>query len=161
KGKETVNKEEDEQDNAQEETGPLPKPDKPMVTSLPGPWNGDPGLMTDLLRQAIQTAGQDDPRWRMADIDTRPAIPDEENGAILVQAAAKRLPRDKPGPLPRLSGLSPHLPVPADKLSGFRTQVQRAAPALRLARRAANYPRGRFPLDIKPDGLQTELPHVQ
>jgi hypothetical protein len=158
KGKSTAEKTEDEQDNGQEETGPLPKPDRPMVTTLPGPWGGDPGLMLGELAQAVQAAGQEDPRWRMADIDTRPLIPDEENGAILAQAAAKRLNGARVETLPQLKGLAPQQPVPG--LDAVRSQLKKLAPALRLARRAADYPRGRFALQIQADGLQTPLPHV-
>ncbi len=129
------------------------------------------------LKRVLAETDRLDPHWRFDDIQAaRALIPDEENGALTVIAVKAKGPGRWPeweiGPGNRaddaasdLDAVLRHLKpneelTPADR-SAMREEMERAAPALQLARRLADQPRGRFPIVYSRNYVSTMLPNIQ
>jgi len=108
--------------------------------------------------------------WRMEDIEAqRKDIKDEDNAALVVQAAKVKLPR--PWPLPRpgvvagqpvdvdsdVNSLPPEVQLDEALLRDLRTNLQVAGPALTEARKLYTMRDGRFPLQWSKDIVSTTI----
>jgi hypothetical protein len=129
------------------------------------------------LRRAIAEADRLDPHWRLNDVlEERPAIPDEENGALVSIAAKKQIPGRWPfwdyppagaeaeaegSLLFTLQHLKPNEALTPTERAEMRPEIERAARAIQEARKLVDYPRGRFPIAYSKDFISTLLPNVQ
>jgi hypothetical protein len=117
------------------------------------------------LREAVARLDREEPGWRLADIEAvREVIPEEENSARAVAAAAVLMPRGR-SPY-ELSGTLGQVP-PERRLA--RAQYGRlckvldeANQALAEARRLADLPRGRYPFSYRGGAtVPAVLPHQE
>ncbi len=122
---------------------------------------GGIGLMFYLAEhqwhEAVAEADRLDPGWRFEELESRrDVIPDVENAARRVLAAAAALPASWPPVTPGvrpLNALAPTEPLTAD-LVGLLTAVRAGAPAgLDEARKLKDLPRGRFPIALDPTSV--------
>jgi hypothetical protein len=121
----------------------------------------------DQLAILLAETEASDPRWRWEQIEEdRPAIPDDQNSWVVIE-------RIGPAPsiailhsnMPRPEGLllepsAPNrlLPLPAEgELVLLPPQQARRR---QLAVTLKDFPRGRFPLQLRPDVVSTLVPHV-
>jgi hypothetical protein len=123
------------------------------------------------LQEAIAETDRLDPGWRFDDLEAaRAPVPDAENGAVLVLAAAKQMPHPWLAPPPSgdpggLEGRLAELPLPqrpgeADATE-LRAALTKVAAAVATARGLADWPRGRYTLVWAKDLVGTLMPHVQ
>ncbi len=110
--------------------------------------------------------------WRLEELQRRRAtVPDEENAARVVSAVAEALPRrfvqgfyaqsergaarsggDYGGAAKSLQTLGPRDKLTLDQAEFLRAALQKSARALAVARRLADYDRGRFQIEHSPSG---------
>jgi ABC-type transport system involved in multi-copper enzyme maturation permease subunit len=134
-------------------------------------WGGSSGRY---LRQAIAEADELDPGWRLEDLEAKRAtVADAGNGALQVEAipderTSWRHPRWYPGKQwpsqelgEALNDLAPEVRLNDVQRRLLTENLEDVEPALVEARRLADYPRGRYPIEYKKDGVSTLLPHVQ
>jgi hypothetical protein len=130
------------------------------------------------LAAAVAAADRDDPAWRLDDLMARrDPVPDGENSALVVAEALAQLPADWPtGPPP------PGMPGPPNEVmdaldvlgktpdnvrlddataATLRGELEAHAEAVALARRVANYPRGRHEIKLGPALIDTPLGETQ
>jgi hypothetical protein len=134
------------------------------------------------LQEAFDRADRLDPGWSLMELDAqRRHLPDEENGADLITAAQRWLPRDWPSwenvivpsgvPTEKQRHLlalgdtfhqqpSPVRLTPA-QVAALREELDRAAKALAEARKLVGTPWGRHPVTYTPDWIGTLYPTVQ
>jgi hypothetical protein len=105
----------------------------------------------------------------MAELEAkRAAVPDEENGALQVLAAAPWVPRT----WPKLSStnlkldefiltLPPRNALDKEQVRALRTELGKASQALVPARRLAAYSRGKYTIAWSNDAVGTLMTHVQ
>src|SRR5262245_36578530 len=141
-----------------------------LLMLLPG-WMVYQRFADEWAAQKAQAeADRLDPGWRFEDLEgARSDVPDEENGALVVLAAHKLLPKNwLPLPTPSTPGLdeaiadlSPELQLNDQQIQDLRAALGLAAPALTPARGLAKLPRGRYTVAWAPDGFGTLMPHIQ
>jgi hypothetical protein len=123
------------------------------------------------LREAIAESDRLDPGWRFADIEAaRAVVPDAENSAPIVLAAAALMPKNwraglelagAPPLEERLAELPPpQFPDEAD-LFEMRAALAKVAAALDKARGLADRPRGRYVVAWSDDVIGTLVSHVE
>lgn len=123
------------------------------------------------LREAIAEADRLDPGWRFAEIEVaRAIVPDAENSAPIVLAAAALMPKNwragleiagAPPLEERLAELPPlQFPDEAD-LFEMRAALTKVAAALEKARGLADRPRGRYVVAWSDDVIGTLVAHVE
>jgi type II secretory pathway pseudopilin PulG len=125
------------------------------------------------LQALIEELDQSDPGWRFEDLQAHRAIlPNDQNSTLQVQAAARQLPQPWPTPRPRqdpngrpptIADILANVPQPV-QLTGEQSreldeELEKAAPALALARELAAMPRGRFSVDPGLDAQRHHLPN--
>jgi hypothetical protein len=115
------------------------------------------------LRSVQEEIDSTDPGWRMADLEARRAgLPDDRNGALCVLATCDRLPR----PLPNTEEWLDVEAVPfrvrynEKQKEVLRAELHKDAAALTEARKLADLPRGRFPVQWTRTALDRKPPHV-
>jgi hypothetical protein len=132
-------------------------------------WFGYRWLVDDwALQEAIAEADRLDAGWRLAELDAKRAVvPDEQNGALQVMAAAQLIPlrwpqTNFPAPLFNevIERLPPETPVNQPRLDNLRAAMRQASQAVGPALRVAKYPTGRYPITWSRDGIGTLLPHA-
>jgi predicted Zn finger-like uncharacterized protein len=150
------------------------------LTGQPAPSAPDDG--TRELEEALAERDRTEPGWRMADLQRKRAvIPDSENSALVVMAAKKLLPADWPKwPVKAgafdterqaqerqafeesLNNVPPNEELTEAQVAALRSELRRASAALAEARKLANMPRGRFPIEWSrgPDVLLDKLPYA-
>jgi hypothetical protein len=138
------------------------------------------------LARAVAEADRLDPHWRLDDLlAERAAVPDEENAALTVIAAKKKRPPKWPAwdfavvpagpaappgdsaapPEPSLqevlTDLKPNEALTDKEKALVRAELERAADALREARKLVDQPRGRYPIVYTQDWIGTLLTGIQ
>jgi hypothetical protein len=121
-------------------------------------------------KEAAAEADRLDPGWRFEQLEGgRAEVPDAENGALVVLAAHKLLPKSwlpvptppKPGLAESITDLSPEIQLDEQLTQSLRLTLTNAAAALAPARGLAQLPRGRYVVSWSADFISTLLPHVQ
>ena len=133
------------------------------------------------LAAALAEADSSDPNWRIEDLEANRAVySDDENSILVVEAAAKLLPKPWPvWPAPEAADDAQYRvqveravatalqdakvgEQPDDRImEALRAELKRASPALEKARSLANLPNGRKMLTWTPDVMGTLTPHFQ
>jgi hypothetical protein len=116
------------------------------------------------LREAIAEADQSDPNWRFEDlVAARKPVPDEENSALVIVATKAALPARWRHELIEadLREAVPPVLLTAEQRGSLEAVLQNADAALVQARKLIGMPRGRHPIQYKPDFVSTLLPTVQ
>jgi hypothetical protein len=103
---------------------------------------------TARLKEAVAGLDSSDPNWRIEAIESgRAAVPDAENSAPRVLAAASWLPPAWPPKEHRaIFRLVPGAPVPAGQLAALRNEMAECQTAVSEALPLADLPRGRYPI---------------
>jgi hypothetical protein len=118
-------------------------------------------------REAVAEADRLDAGWRMEDlVAARQPVPDAENSAHVILAAAKLIPATSrlargSNQEEKLAEISPEVPLEDDLRADLKAECTKLAAAVDVARRVAKMPRGRYDIVWAKDGLGTLLPHVQ
>jgi hypothetical protein len=130
-----------------------------LTLAIPN-WVWRHHVVQQRLDEALADLDRADPGWRLEDVEAgRQQVPEEENSARIVSAAAQQLPRDwqsnELGDL--LAHLAPEEQLfPAD-FARLEQELDRVRPALDEARKLANMPRGRHRLSYQRNILNTLL----
>ncbi len=122
-------------------------------------WNHSKG--TSKLQQTLAELDRTEPGWRLEDIEAaRAEIPDEENSARVVVAAADLIPRGWPTQelTDRFTHLEPQEQLADDDFARLRAELNRVRPALDVAGKLADMPRGRHRLHFARNPIETLLP---
>ncbi len=125
-------------------------------------WNHGKG--TSKLQQTLAELDRTEPGWRLEDIEAaRAEIPDEENSARVVVAAAELIPRGWPTQelTDRFTHLEPQEQLADDDFTRLRAELNRVRPALDVACKLADMPRGRHHLHFARNPIETLLPDQQ
>jgi hypothetical protein len=112
------------------------------------------------LEEALTELDRAEPGWRLADIEAaREQIPEEENSARVVIAAAKLLPKQwPPQEFDSLFGqFAPEEQLAPDDFARLKQELDNVRPALKEARKLADMPRGRHHIEYKRFILDTVL----
>lgn len=120
-------------------------------------WHRD---VATKLAEALAAMDRDDPGWRLEDIEAaREVIPEEENSARVVVAAAALLPADWPPQTLKdaFDRLDPPTRLDPDKYRWVWEELDRRGPALAEARKLADMPRGRYAITWARNPLYTRL----
>ncbi|HLJ95450.1 MAG TPA: hypothetical protein VKU02_19895 [Gemmataceae bacterium] len=123
------------------------------------------------LRKAEAEADLLDPGWRLSDLEAaRAPVPDSENGALQLLAAAKLVPASWPKLPPpakddrwgdRLLELAPQMRPGRKLLDAMDEAMKQVLPGLAEARRLAAYPRGHYGITWSNKLLlQTAITHL-
>jgi len=116
------------------------------------------------LRETIADLDTREPRWRLEGLEAdRAFVPDGENSATIIRAAAARIPPSSPEWTELLAEAEPSGPAVAlsDRQSRividlFESHESAVAPGLKLE----HLPRGRHPITLSADGISTLLRHA-
>ncbi len=120
------------------------------------------------LAAAEAEADRDDPHWRWDDLLAhREVVPDEENAAPHVLAAAALLPdphewpkRKEPWLPDLLIKYPPELLLDDELAAELREELDQVKSAVLRAREVASLGKGRYPLELKRNPLSTPLRHL-
>jgi serine/threonine protein kinase len=131
------------------------------------PVAAPPQSAADELVEVIAEIDRQDPGWRLEQIEQgRRPVPEAENGARQVEAAYQALRArgwehspSRVKLIESLEELAPTAPLPEDLLTAVRAALREAGPGVGEARKLAAFPRGRFAVQMKRDGVSTLLPH--
>lgn len=116
------------------------------------------------LDKALAELDRTDPGWRLADIEAaREQIPEEENSARIVVAAASLLPRNWPAPefYDRFTELPPQEMLVPDDFARLERELESVRPALEEACKLARMSRGRHRIAYKRNVMSTQLEDQQ
>jgi ABC-type transport system involved in multi-copper enzyme maturation permease subunit len=126
------------------------------------------------LRDAIAETDRLDPGWRLEDLEAKRAvIADADNGALQVPAipderTAARRPRWYPGKQwptegldQLLQDLEPHVQLDAGQIEALTENLEDVEQTLIQARRMADFPHGRSPIEYTKDAISTLLIYTQ
>ncbi len=110
------------------------------------------------LRQMAADLDRKDPGWRLEEIEAaRPAVPDAENGGLIVRDTLPLMPMLWPPHFDFLK-IPPPEQYSAANFARLEAELNPLEPALAIARGLARRPRGRLPLEYARDPLETLLP---
>jgi hypothetical protein len=113
------------------------------------------------LEEAVAALDRDDPGWRLEDIEAaREQVPEAENSARVVVAAAKLLPQGWPRPEfdEPFGRLGPEEQLTPDDFARLKQELERVRPALEEARKLAALPHGRHRIVYQALVFETLLP---
>lgn len=117
------------------------------------------------LQQTLAELDRSDPGWRLEVIEAaREDVPEEENSARVVVAAAQRLPRPWPSfgfPEEHFHNLQSNELLSGEDFARLSGELTSAQTALGLTARLADMPRGRHRIQYERNPIATLLPHVQ
>ena len=129
------------------------------------------------LKDALAEVSRLDPRWRLEEVEAdRQAVPETKNGAVVCIAAKRLMPEkwpawDQPRPAEEAEAqralvesfqeLEPQRQLSKEQTEALKTELKRAADARTEARKLADRPQGRFPINYSADFVGTLLPDVQ
>jgi hypothetical protein len=139
----------------------------PLIAVLA--WYGYSHYAAEKSLEAIVTKlDRSDPGWRLEDIEAnRVVIPDEENSAWLIRDVKNQLPRDWLGKelflslFNSLQELPPEKQLSEDEVKVIIRNFENIEWPIVLARRMADMPRGRAPIQWTDDGISTLLTNTQ
>jgi hypothetical protein len=122
------------------------------------------GKAASKLREKLAELDRTDPGWRLEDIEAaREDIPDEENSARVIAAAVLGMPRPWPPPdFPHkpFELISPIEKLNDDDFARLSTGLASVRPALDVAIKLADMPRGRHPIQFGRNPIDILLPHL-
>jgi hypothetical protein len=117
------------------------------------------------LRAAIKQTDDEDPEWRLWQLEEkRVCPPDKDNAALRVQAVKRLLPRSSSNTLEYaelFEDLVPEAQLNAPQIRALKMQLQNAVKARDAARELADMPNGYFVINWAPDFISTLLPGIQ
>lgn len=119
------------------------------------------------LRAAEAAADRDDPYWRLDDLMAqREHVPGDENSAVVIAQALALLPKKWPegqvrDAYDRLATVAANVQLADETAGTFRSELDTHREAVRIARTAAGYRRGRHELKLGRTLLDTPLPETQ
>jgi hypothetical protein len=116
------------------------------------------------LEEAVAALDREDPGWRLQEIEAaRARVPDADNGARVVIAAAALVPRGWPAQAltDRFEKVSAPEQVEPAAFALLCRELDKAGPALAEARRLATRPNGRHPITFPRNVMATLLPTQQ
>jgi hypothetical protein len=116
------------------------------------------------LKAALEQIDRADPGWQFGDLlDHRAAIPDHQNAATHVVAAAKALPRDWPRQslVDELKHISQPSALTQQQSDDLAVELKKAAPALVEARKLSDQGTGRYEVAWRKAYLSTEMSHLR
>jgi hypothetical protein len=123
------------------------------------------GKMASKLQETLAELDRSDPGWRLEEIEAaRADIPDEENSAPVVVAAAEQMPRPWPSKdfvEENFQNLPPTEMLSDDDFVQLSKELARARAALETAGKLSEMPRGRHRIYYASNPLATLLPDVQ
>ncbi len=116
------------------------------------------------LQKAIEEVDRRDPGWRLEELEAKRApVPDAENAARVVTAAAELLPEklaEKPV-YEDLAAVPPPAQLPEAYTTALRAELKSLEPALREAHKLTGLPRGRYRHVWTDDYVSTWVPYLQ
>ncbi|HEY7154162.1 MAG TPA: hypothetical protein VH575_09430, partial [Gemmataceae bacterium] len=115
---------------------------------------------TKKLNEALAELDRVEPGWRLKEIEAaREQIPEEENGARVVVAAAKLLPKDWPSQefADRFADLTPEVQLAPDDFAALTKELFQLEPALKEARTLFNLSRGRHHITYRTPFISTVM----
>lgn len=132
-------------------------------------WYGYSHLSaTKALEEAIANADRLDPGWRFQELENKRAvIPDQENSTGVIREVNTRLPHNwlsqeiYQSMYQNLQELPPEKQLSDDQTQKIIKNFERIEWPLVLARRVADMPHGRAPIQFSPDGLWIQLVDTQ
>jgi hypothetical protein len=115
------------------------------------------------LQAALDALDAADPGWRLEELEQgRTELPEAENGARVVVAASRLLPRDwPPRSLDAVGEVPPQEQLRPEQQTLLAGELGRVAAALAEARKLAGLPRGRYPITYPPNPINTRLEEQQ
>jgi hypothetical protein len=116
------------------------------------------------LQEAIAKVDQEDPGWRLEEIEAKRAVvPEDRNAAVRVMAACKSIPKNwLTDALDReLEDLKPEKQLNPQQIALLEAELNRLRPALAEARKLPAYPAGRYPITPGRNPLKTNLDDMQ
>jgi len=126
-------------------------------------WNHT--QMESKLQKALADLDRSEPGWRWEDIEAaREEVPEEENSARIIIAAAEQIPQRWPSPdFPdeRIRSVPPNEMLTGEDFVRLSKELADARPALRDVERVADMPRGRHSIQLERNVIVTGLPHLQ
>jgi hypothetical protein len=120
--------------------------------------------ITKKLQETLAEMDRTEPGWQLEDIEAaRMHVPEEENSARVVVAAAELLPRNWPPPEfhDRFAHLPPEEQLAPEDFARLKQELEQVRPALDEARKLATMPRGRHRIAYKRNVLNTMLEDQQ
>jgi hypothetical protein len=116
------------------------------------------------LQAAMAEADRLDPGWRLEELEAkREEIPDEENGAIVAQTAARGIPNSwyTKEMDDMMKNMSPPVLLSENQACILAGELFQVDAALVEARKLVNLPRGRHAIVWSPDFFSTLMTHAQ
>jgi hypothetical protein len=116
------------------------------------------------IQAAVAELDQQEPGWRLADIEAaRAIVADDENSALVVSRAFALLPPSWPtaGVGDRLNVRTPQARLNDEDAAWLADELCQRQDALLEARKLADLPKGRHPIAFKSDFVSTLLPSQQ
>jgi hypothetical protein len=115
------------------------------------------------LDETIAEVDRLDPRWRLEDIEAdRRQFPPDNNGAIVVLAVRRLLPKDWQPPIrDQLEKVPPHVALRQDLANQLAADLEPLRAALKQARQLRYYPLGRYKIRYTEDYVSTLLQDQQ
>jgi hypothetical protein len=117
----------------------------------------------DRLRLALDELDRKDPGWRLEEVEAaRTAVPDAENGGLIVREIPRLLPKGwPPASTDEFFQVPPPEMYSAAAFTRLEAELKPLEPALDLARRMAWFPNGRLRLEWTRNPIVTLLPEQQ
>jgi hypothetical protein len=117
------------------------------------------------LQAAIEEVDRRDPGWRLEELEAkRAAVPDAQNGAFVVLAAARHFPKDwnwVGQPIyDELHEIPPAAQLHPRHVAELQAVLKALAPAVQEARKLVDYPKGRYRITWADDFFGTLIPHI-
>jgi hypothetical protein len=119
-----------------------------------------------VLQETIADLDARHPRWRLEHMEAdRPAVPDEENSANIIRAAAARIrPFESPSPTERTDmrpePSSPDVALNDEQLRSVIDLVESVEWAIAPTLRLQQFPRGRHSMNFAANAISAPLPHA-
>jgi hypothetical protein len=116
------------------------------------------------LRAAVEELNRTDPGWTLAELEAaRAPVADADNSALLIDDAAKLLDHNWLDDefTERFADLRPEQQLNEEQIVSLRWKLDSLRPALTAARRIADKPNGRYPIQFARNPLTTILERQQ